>query len=465
MRKSKEYSNFVGTQIGTQFGVDEINATNEAIKGMEIFKQTGENLLNVNSAQKQGNLFEYIEAAKFNINAARKGESIRAHVTAAEGNPHAAADILIKDRDNILCEVQAKSSNSASRATHMLSDSKYDGMQKLTNSNHADKVRELSQKRMVQDGLKNKQYADTFENVTGRLEYGDVQSSGTSYDEAMRAAENYDQYASHVEFQQFKREFKSTTQNAAIGGAVLRGAISAVRNSLDVYNDKKNVKEALEDTGKETLKGGLMGGATGALGTGIRIAAEKNGVALLSSSVNSISLAAGMIEAGVALHKYAKNEINKYELQEDLKGVGIKTISTVYVSSAIKLTLGVSGVLVPIAAYTLSSFTYKCCKSIIDNAKLSAKEAERITSIYYESIDELKKQRVVLQNIVDENIDEKKRSFNNLFNSLENEFSSNNYLEMINGLDKFVTELGNDLKLKNFDEFDQYMMTNDTIVL
>ena len=50
-----------------------------------------------------------------------KGESLRAFTTDSLGDPHAAADIVVKNGDTLLKEVQAKSSAKASRLARMVS--------------------------------------------------------------------------------------------------------------------------------------------------------------------------------------------------------------------------------------------------------------------------------------------------------------------------------------------------------
>ena len=123
------------------------NATDAMVEGMNLFKEAAAKLGAVNPKIAQGNLFEYIEAAKFNADAGLKDSSLQAVVTAAEGNPHAAADLLIKDGDSIIREVQAKSMNRVGNLADSLSDGKYEGMQKLVPDGNASQVRELAKKR------------------------------------------------------------------------------------------------------------------------------------------------------------------------------------------------------------------------------------------------------------------------------------------------------------------------------
>ncbi len=168
------------------------NAADAIVEGMDLFREAAEKLGAVNPKIAQGNLFEYIQAAKFNADAALKDSPLQAVVTAAEGNPHAAADLLIKDGDRIVREVQAKSMNRVSNLTDSLSDAKYEGMQKLVPNGNASQVRELAQKRSQYNS---DSYADTAKNVTDKLKYEGIESEGTSYQENLWAAENPQLYA------------------------------------------------------------------------------------------------------------------------------------------------------------------------------------------------------------------------------------------------------------------------------
>ncbi len=153
---------------GAKVSQSHANATDAISQGMDAFRMAAEKLGAVNPKISQGNLFEYIEAAKFNADAALKGSSVKAVVTAAEGNPHAAADLLIKDGNQVVQEVQAKSMNRVSNLTDSLSNPKYEGMQKLVPNGNGEQVKELARQSSQSS---NDDYGDTAKNVTDKLKY------------------------------------------------------------------------------------------------------------------------------------------------------------------------------------------------------------------------------------------------------------------------------------------------------
>lgn len=184
-----------------------VEASNEAIKGVKSIYDKAISRSNTNSAISQGNVFEDIEVAKFNENAIRKGSTSRAVTTESLGRTSDPVDVLIIENGEAIVEAQLKSGSNPTNLTNYLKDDKYSGMQKVTNSEHVDKVRELSSKRAEFDGVYKSGHEDTSNSVTGELHYEDVSSGGTSYDEALRATEQPEVYAAEKLVENAGREY------------------------------------------------------------------------------------------------------------------------------------------------------------------------------------------------------------------------------------------------------------------
>lgn len=469
-KKKNGIKEFIAMQLGGIFSQDAVKASNEAICGMDLLKKAYENKINVGVEIKQGNFFEYIEATKFNIDAAQKGEEIRAVVTEAIGKPHDPADIWIMNKDDILEKVQAKSSKDSVLATNMLTDSKYNDMQKLTNLDRADDVRELARKRMVKGTLKENEYRDTYENVTGELKYKNISSGGTSYDEIIEATKNTPEYMKKIEIDQFKNELKTSGINTAISSCVIEGAVSTLKNGIEVYNNKKSLDEAVKEIATNTTKASAKGFVVGNITAGIRFGAKKIGNTgasnLLSSSAASITLASAMLDVGVSVYSYAKGDISENELKDKMAEVSVKTISTVYISQSAQVSLGLApGAFVSIAAYTLSYYVYASCKTVFDNAKLKESEAEKIIALHNEAIRSLEEQRLEMQEAIENKLDVNRNMFNELFEALDVGINNNNLDKSINALESFALSFGKELKLSKFEDFDNFMLSKDTLKL
>lgn len=470
--KKKKYSSvkpseFAAAQIGSELSKNAINASNEAINGMNLFRDIAKEKFNVPIDQKKGNFFEYIEACKFNIDSAEKGKSIRAVLTHAIGKPHDPADILLVDNDKVVEEVQAKVYSNDTELMKQLLDPKYKHMQKLVTSDKEERIKELAKKRMVPGSINEERYENVYNTVTGKLKSDaeGVSSKGTSEAELMKAAEDPNAYAKRIEFHQFTKEVAVVAANQAVCSMVVGGAISALKNGFDVLNDRKKLDEAIADITKDIVKSGVRGGATGILSSLIRIGATKKSIPLLSEASSAIALASGMLDIGIAVYSYALGEIDEKGLKEKLTEVGVKTISTVYVSKAVELALGVSGVFIPIAAYTLSYFIYASCKNIYTNAKLNAEQANRVAALYEEAAKEIRNQRLEIQKQIEIYIKKQRDLFNNFIENIEYAMETNNFDVAIASMDNFALNFGKKIKYTDFGEFKEMMTSKDDLII
>ncbi len=452
---------FAGGQIGGYTAINHANASDAAIEGMNLFNEAADKLLNVSVEIKQGNLFEYIEAAKFNRSSATLGSKIRAHVTASEGAPHSSADIAYREGDKVLGEVQAKSGNNAARLTYKISDPKYEGMQKLVNSDKAERVQELAERRAETGTLKAGDYTDTAKNVTGELSHGNIKSGGTTSDEAFHAAKHSKQYAAKFELQQFGKEVAITGAQAAVAGAIIGGSISVVKHCLaDTPGEveiKQSVREVLSDAGKA----GSRGGATGSLGAGIRVTAQKTGVNTLTKSSVSMPLAAGAIDMGATIYSFAKGEISSEQAIEQIGQTGISTMSSIYSGAVAGLAFGPAGAVVgSIAGYMIATNVYQGCVAVFREAELAEIESQRIVSLYNQAIIEMQNQRFSFENALEKRLKLKRKEFEQHFKDIDSALASNNTINTIFALSAFAESLGRKLKLTNFQDFDKHMKSD-----
>jgi hypothetical protein len=466
--KADDLQNMTAAQIASYLNRNEAAASDMAIEGMDLFREAAKKHANVDINISQGNLFEYIEAAKFNMEAARKGFSnTKAVVTAADGAPHAAADMLIKKNNTIVAEIQAKSSDSTAGATYMISDEKYRGMQKLVNSDKAEPVRDLATRRASMGTHKQEDYLDTAKNVTGETHYGEIRSGGTSYNEAKAAAENPELYAKQFEMNQFKQELMTTTTSAAVTGGVMGGAISVIKNGFSLYNDEVDAIQAGKNIAKDTIKSGTRAGATGALGTSIRVGAQKADLVALGKGNVATSLAAGVIDCGVTIYSYAKGEISAEVAMERMGQTSFSTASSIFSGLVVGVAFGpgIIATMGSVAGYMLATHVYQNCIAIFKSAKLAEEEADRLVALLNESIEQMKQQRALFEQYVEEQLKVKSNHYKKCFKAIESGLESGNPTDVVQGLQEFTGAFGHQLKLVTFEEFDDYMKKNDTLHL
>ena len=382
---------------GAEVSQSQANATDAMSQGMDLFRMAAAKLGAVNSKIAQGNLFEYIEAAKFNADAAAKDSPFKAIITAVEGNPHSAADLLIKNGDNVVQEVQAKSMNRVSNLTNSLSNPKYNRMQKLVPDGNGEQVKELAQKRsqfLADD------YADTAKNVTDKLKYKGVESEGTSYQENLWATENPELYAAITEAKYVASEAAVTGANAAMAGFVIGGAISGVKNTIAALKQDISVEKAIANTVIDGGKSASRSGVTGATGTIIRYGATKLGVKALSKSSVAVAVAAGVIDIGASVYSFAKGEITAEELTERVGQTGTCTTYSLYTGAAAGAVLGpVGAVMGSMAGYLIAASIYQSATAIFKEARLAEAEAERVIAMCDVACQTMKEQRAEFQRL------------------------------------------------------------------
>ena len=88
-------------------------------------------------------------------------------------DPHAAADVLIRDGEAVISEVQAKSYSRAADAARVLADEKYAGMDRLRAKGDDNKIQALIeryQQRFGLDSSRSDAYSDVADHLTDELQ-------------------------------------------------------------------------------------------------------------------------------------------------------------------------------------------------------------------------------------------------------------------------------------------------------
>ena len=468
--KEGESISFVGGQFGSYASNPSAMATDEMFQGMDLFRMAAEKHGAVPLAIRQGNLFEYIEAAKFNTEAVARNSGIRAHVTAAEGDPHSAADILLKNGEHVIREVQAKSSDSSTSLASYLKEEKYNDMMKLVPKDKAEHVKQISEGLAERHAHKNlptaQGHADTAQNVTGELNYGDVRSGGTRYKESLFAAENPELYARVQELKAVVVETGTAGLQSAAAGAIIGGTISVIKNSIALSRGELTVKEAIQQSGKDTAKASLKSGTVGVAGTAVRVGAKEMGLQALSKSNVATAVAAGLIESGVNVYKYAKGEITVEEAVEEIGKSGVSTISSIYTGAAAGAVFGPAGLLVgSVAGYIVASNLYQSGIAIFRDAKLAKEESARVVALCEAACEAMAQQRMEFEKFTANRIAQRKKEFEGCFRKIDEHILSENYTEANLALANFAVMFGKKILFEDFISFDRFMIEDRPLIL
>lgn len=493
-KNKKENLGHLGAQLGNSFSYNVQQGSNEAFRGMNLFREVAESKENVGFEQVKGNFFEYIEAAKFNKNAANIGDKTRAVVTDSVGRPHDPADIeLIRD-GKVVRSVQAKFSKtqnaqgtdtSAASSVNMQRDSKYDGMQRLIRKQDdyaidpetgerislVGKSKKLADKRANSGGIYSEEYKDVSKNLTDELTDdtiggSDVKSGGTTLEEIEEAAKDPQKYARKFEMKQYGKEIVNTSVNMAASSAIVTGIVSSVQNGFEVLRDKKELNAAIKDVGVEVVKSGTRGGITGTLSSLLRIGGSKADIPILADSSCATVIAAGMIDSGVAIYEYTRGEIDSNQLIEQLQDTIIKSTTTIYFTKAATMVFGATHTFIPIAIYSVANYVVASTREIIKNAKLNAAEYDRLAKLNDESTELVKEFHSQLISQMEQYEQTQKQQMQKFLKSFdENVVSSDNCDTAIYAIIDFANETGVALQHTNFNDFSEAMLSNDSLVL
>jgi len=464
---NKDAIELSAAEFGTELSDNYADASDEMIAGMNLLRLAADQRENVAVCIKQGNLFEYIEAAKFNTNAALQDSIKRAVVTEAEGDPHAPADILIKCRDRILVEYQAKSYSNPSKAADALSEPKYNTMEKLVTKGQGEEVRQTAEVRASSDDTKSEEYHHTATHTHESLSSGNVSSPGTTYDENIEAAENPEWYATKHEIAQVGEESGITGLHAAETSLIVGGTISLIKNALSVHAGNKSVGDAIVDTAKESGSVAIRSGGIGSISSGVRYMGTRIGVQSLQKANIAVAATKMAIDIGQAVYLYTKGDITAEQAFERMGKSGFSTLSSVYVGAALGAAFGPVGVLAgSFIGYQLSAHIYNSCLCIMKNAELAEKETERVVALCNQACEQMMRRKQQFDEFIRTNLEDRNRDIEKCLHAIDKGFSAKDPDSTVEALCKFASLFNRELMFKTFAEFDEFMMeTNEPLVI
>jgi len=447
---------------GAAAATRESAAVDATLDGMQLFTTAAERLRERPLDKRQGNLFEYIEAAKFNRNAARAGSASRAYVMEANGAPHSPADIEIRQGDHVTVRVQAKSCSNPVRSAHQITKPKYRGMQKLVPKGQEGRVRELAGRRARTGSLKADEYRDTARNATGELHADGVSSGGTRYEESVWAARRPRLYAACMEVGSVAREAARTGAQAAAAGAVVGGAISTGLNLLAVRQGRISVQEAAANVARDAGRSGAKAGVTGGAAALLRYGAAKAGLKTLTRSNVAAAVASGLVDAGVTVHALVKGEITPEEAIEQIGQNGACTLSSFYAGAAAGAVFGPVGVLVGgMAGYLIAANVYQSCATILRQGRLAEEESIRALALCEAASREMERQREAFERHLAATLGAAEAEFDRCFSAIDGALDKEDPEAACQSLTRLAELFGQKLKYSSFAEFDSFMAAGD----
>ena len=458
-------SAFGAANYALEEGANYAESTREAFNGMELLRKKAEQIINVGDGQKQGNLFEFIEATKFNMDAALKSSDIRAFVTDAEGRPHAPADVEIRLGDEVLREAQLKSYRSAQESLFAQSNSKYADMQRVSPSDQFDKMQELANKRIETGTLKADDYQNTVDNMERGLRHKDIGSPGTERSEAEYAAKDHERYIAEFKTKTTIEETYHNMANAAVAGGAISGAISITRNIVAVKTGEIEVDQAVMNVAKETAAGAARSTLVAGTATIIKNTALDHGLGAIAKGNVATATAVAVINVSKSVIKYAKGDITLEEMTIEIGQSGAQSISGLYFGIVGAAVGGPVGAMVgSMAGYLIANISYQTVVDIIKSSKLEMEQYERLKPIYEESIYQMKRMEEEFNQIMAEYFRESNKYIRNCFKLIDSAVENQDTDAMARGLVNLVSVFGKRLEVMSYEEFKDFMV-DDSVKL
>ena len=309
---------------------------------------------NTGTGQLQGRALEFLEVLKFNRAAAEAGSSLRASATHLS-DPAAAADVLIRDGQDVLKEVQAKSYGRAADAVRALADPKYEGMERLVPKDQVGRVQEVIERHQSRFGdisPNSPAYREVEDNLTGQLQADGIASGGTTRAEAEFAAQHPELAAlQHKGMAALKEIGSAGVAGAAIGGS-LQGVFSGLHQSVRLSRNETTATEAVVVTLKATASGAIRGGSVAAGSRVIAITASEVGVGKVLGDMGPGAMANAVFEAGLSTHRFLQGEISHDQYRDELGGAALRATTATYCGMAGQMLIPVPVVGAAVGAIT-----------------------------------------------------------------------------------------------------------------
>lgn len=422
----------------------------------------------VDPAILQGRALEFLEVLKFNRAAAEAGSSLHASITHFV-DPHAAADVLILEGENVVKEVQAKSYGRTAEAARVLAEEKYQGMDRLVPKDQSDEVRALLERheRMygdnspLSDGL-----ADVKQHLTGELHALGITSGGTTREEAEFAARHPQVAEMQLCGEAALKELgQASVVGVAVGGG-MRAAFSAIHQCMRLSKGETTAAEAIVVTIKATASGAARGSTVSGGSRVIAVIANQAGADRILGEMGPGAIANAIFEAGLSTHRFARGEIGDEAYRQELGGAALRATASTYCGMAgqLLIPLPVVGAAVgAISGYVAAAVLLESgvlglgSNNIVDIAqeRQAAIERECVAAIL-----EMRRCQQELQQLEESYGEGFRQTFRPLLDELRQHQQAGLHRNSLDRLVRIGDALGHSLPWRSFEEFDAFMQDN-----
>ncbi len=260
-------------------------------------------------------------------------------------------------------------------------------------------------------------------------------------------------------------------QAGAINSGVTTATMSGIMNLVDVIEGKKDVGEAIADTaitsGKSVVSGYVMGGGLTIVSHSLSSSSSKFIQALIKSNVPGKVITAVMV-TGDTLKKYGNGEISTEECLIRLGEKGINFATTGYAMTVGQTLIPIPIVGSAIGALVGSVLTSNYSNQLINELKrkeLEHQERERIIRECEIATQQAIEFREKLERYLENYFNDYKDCFNEALCEIKSSLQLGDAEGVVSGANKITKKLGGSVQYDTFEEFEDFMNSEESFVL
>lgn len=257
----------------------------------------------------------------------------------------------------------------------------------------------------------------------------------------------------------------------AKAGAVVGGAVSIVTNIIAVCQDDKDLKTALLDTAVSTGKAAAVGYGAAFAGSALKGAMQQsaNATARTLSKTSLPAMAVSVcLELTAAVKLYASGEIDGTEFMELIGQKGSNMLSsglgTVVGQIAIPIPI-VGGVIGSMVGYTLSSLLYQNSLTAFKEAEQAREQYLHTKALCEEARASMEAYRLQFNQLFEEYLTEGRAAFVDCLSAMDDAAALADVDGFARSANALAECIGHTLQFKNIQEFNDFMATDDALVL
>ena len=279
-------------------------------------------------------------------------------------------------------------------------------------------------------------------------------------------------------------EYHEKSMETVKGAVVVASVMSGATNAYAVVSGEKSANEAVVDVAKDMATAGALsyGMSISEQGISHMLSCSGNEFLKQCSANNMVGMMAGsIIEVSKSLKRYAEDEIDEQGLVEELgmKGVGMLSSGYgLYVGTTVGAFLGsvipgvgtlagatIGSFVGPMVGYSVSAILYEGALKVLEEEKMSQKRYCLIRRIAEEAIEENNRYIAKLDRVLEYLRHDRRTQIETILCSMKKYIFSNDVSGYARTIEQMEALFNMDLQYKTFQEFDDVMSSNVSIIL